>query len=224
MTDAPTQLGSYEVEGEIGRGGMGVVYRARDVRLQRTVAIKMLPPEVAGDPERLGRFEREARILASLRHPGIAGIYSIEDAGDTHYLALEYVEGPTLADRLEAGPLPVAEALDVARQIAAALEAAHEAGVIHRDLKPGNVKITPGGDVKVLDFGLARMEEPVESPSMSRSPTLTIAATRVGVVMGTAAYMSPEQARGRPVDRRHRHLVVRLRAVRMPHRPPAVPR
>jgi predicted Ser/Thr protein kinase len=202
MTDAPTQLGSYEVEGEIGRGGMGVVYRARDVRLQRTVAIKMLPPEVAGDPERLGRFEREARILASLRHPGIAGIYSIEDAGDTHYLALEYVEGPTLADRLEAGPLPVAEALDVARQIAAALEAAHEAGVIHRDLKPGNVKITPGGDVKVLDFGLARMEEPVESPSLSRSPTLTLAATRVGVVMGTAAYMSPEQARGRPVDRR----------------------
>jgi serine/threonine-protein kinase len=201
VTTAPSQLGSYIIECEIGRGGMGVVYRARDPRLDRLVAIKTLPVEVAGDPERLARFEREARILASLRHPGIAGIHSIEDSGGTRYLALEYIEGPTLAERIEHHRLPVAEALDVCRQIAAALEAAHEAGVIHRDLKPSNVKITPEGVTKVLDFGLARTEESVD-PEASRSPTRTVGATQVGVILGTAAYMSPEQARGRALDRR----------------------
>ena len=199
----PQRIGIYPVERELGRGGMGIVYLGRDPRLDRPIAIKVLPDLFAGDPERLARFEREARLLASLRHPNIAGIYGLEESDSRRFLALEYVEGPTLAERIARGPLPIDECLEIARQIAAALEAAHEAGVIHRDLKPGNVKITPAGEVKVLDFGLAKGAGLAEaSPDISHSPTLTQARTDVGVILGTAAYMSPEQARGKPVDRR----------------------
>ena len=204
MTASPDQIGNYPIEREVGRGGMGVVYLGRDTRLDRRVAIKVLPDVVARDPERLARFEREARLLASLNHPNIAGIYGLEEADGRRLLVLEYVEGDTLAQRLARGALPVDEALDVCRQIAAALEAAHESGVIHRDLKPGNVKITPGGEVKVLDFGLAKGGVGSTSDSdvdLSHSPTLT-AATGAGVILGTAGYMSPEQARGKAVDRR----------------------
>ena len=185
---------------------MGVVYLGRDTRLDRRVAIKVLPEALAGDPERLARFEREARLLASLNHPNIAGIYGLEEAEGRRFLALEYVEGDTLAQRLARGALPVEEALEVCRQIAAALEAAHENGVIHRDLKPGNIKLAPGGEVKVLDFGLAKGGTGASGSSpdadLSASPTMTYAATGVGVILGTAAYMSPEQARGRSLDRR----------------------
>src|SRR5437870_3503024 len=160
---AGTRLGPYEILAPLGAGGMGEVYRARDPRLGRDVAIKALPEAFAGDPERLARFEREARLLASLHHPNIAGIHGLEEAGGRRLLVLEYVEGLTLAERLARGPLPLDECLDVGRQIAAALEAAHEAGVIHRDLKPGNVKLTPAGDVKVLDFGLAKGAGTAES-------------------------------------------------------------
>jgi len=200
--EAPARLGPYPIEREIGRGGMGVVYLARDPRLDRAIAIKVLPADLAAGGERLARFEREARILAQLRHPNIAGIHSLEEDGATVFLTLEYVEGETLADRLARGPLPPIEALEVGRQIAAAVEAAHERGVIHRDLKPGNVKITPSGDVRVLDFGLAKEIGPLGAPNTSMSPTLTYASTQLGLVLGTAAYMSPEQARGRELDRR----------------------
>jgi len=205
MSASPEQIGSYPIEREVGRGGMGVVYLGRDTRLDRRVAIKVLPEGVARDPERLARFEREARLLASLNHPNIAGIYGLEEANGRRFLALEYVEGDTLAQRLARGALPVDESLDVCRQIAAALEAAHESGVIHRDLKPGNVKITPTGEVKVLDFGLAKGGVGSSSESdvdLSHSPTLTAASTGIGVILGTAGYMSPEQARGKAVDRR----------------------
>jgi len=199
----PSRLGAYPIERELGRGGMGVVYLGRDPRLDRAVAIKVLPEEVAHDPERLARFEREAKILASLQHPNIAGIYGIEAADGRNLLTLEFVGGETLAQRIARGPLPVEESLGICRQIAAALEAAHDGGVIHRDLKPGNVMITPAGDVKVLDFGLAKAGAgSASSPALSRSPTLTDLRTDAGVIIGTAAYMSPEQARGRPVDRR----------------------
>jgi eukaryotic-like serine/threonine-protein kinase len=183
---------------------MGVVYLGRDTRLDRAVAIKVLPDQLARDPERLARFEREARLLASLTHPNIAGIYGLEDADGVRFLVLEYVEGDTLAQRLQRGALPIDETLDVGCQIAHALEAAHEAGIVHRDLKPGNVKLTPGGAVKVLDFGLAKSGATAadSSPDLTQSPTLTYAGTAVGVILGTAAYMSPEQARGKPVDRR----------------------
>jgi serine/threonine-protein kinase len=184
---------------------MGVVYLARDTRLDRRVAIKVLPEAFATDPERLARFEREARLVASLNHPNIAAIYGLEEAEGRRFLALEYVEGDTLGDRLARGPLALDDALDVCRQVAAALEAAHEGGVVHRDLKPGNIKVTPAGEVKVLDFGLAKGgagSESASSPDLSQSPTLTHAATGVGVILGTAAYMSPEQARGRAVDKR----------------------
>ena len=202
-TDAPARLGSYPIEREIGRGGMGVVYLGRDPRLDRPVALKVLPADLTAGGERLARFEREARILAQLRHPNIAGIYSLEEDGGRHFLALEYVEGETLADRLVRGPLPPVEALEVARQVAAAVEAAHESGVIHRDLKPGNVKITPAGDVRVLDFGLAKeIGGAMGATNSSLSPTLTFASTQLGLVLGTAAYMSPEQARGKELDRR----------------------
>jgi eukaryotic-like serine/threonine-protein kinase len=205
MTERLSQIGAYPIERELGRGGMGVVYLGRDTRLDRPVAIKVLPDALADDAERLARFEREARILASLRHANIAGIYALEESDGRRFLTLEYVEGETLSQRLARGALPVEEALEVCRQIAAGVEAAHEGGVIHRDLKPGNVKITPGGEVKVLDFGLAKGGGPTagsSEPDLSASPTLTYAATGVGVILGTAAYMSPEQARGKAVDRR----------------------
>jgi eukaryotic-like serine/threonine-protein kinase len=182
---------------------MGEVYRARDGKLGRDVAIKVLPQAFAADGERLARFRREAKVLASLNHPNIAAIYGLEESGGVEALVLELAEGETLAERLAGGPLPAQEALEIARQIAEALEAAHERGIVHRDLKPANVKLTPAGQVKVLDFGLAKAyvgEAP--SPDISTSPTLTAAATQAGVALGTAAYMSPEQARGKSVDKR----------------------
>ena len=197
-----TRLGVYEVTAQIGQGGMGEVYRAHDTKLGRDVALKVLPDLFADDPERLARFQREARILASLNHPNIASIYGLEESGDTRALVLELVEGPTLAERIAQGAIPVDEALPIAKQIAEALEAAHEAGVIHRDLKPANVKVKSDGMVKVLDFGLARALEGDAGNDPSESPTMTAAATRMGVIMGTAAYMSPEQAKGKVVDKR----------------------
>jgi serine/threonine-protein kinase len=182
---------------------MGEVYRARDGKLNRDVAIKVLPEAVAEDVDRLARFQREAQVLASLNHPHIAAIYGLEKSGNLEALVLELVEGETLAERIAAGPLPIDEALAIARQIADALEGAHERGIVHRDLKPANVKVTPDGKVKVLDFGLAKaLTGDASSPDQTHSPTLTAAATQAGVVIGTAAYMSPEQARGRPADRR----------------------
>jgi len=200
-----SRLGPYEIVGPLGAGGMGEVYRARDTRLGRDVAIKALPDEFARDPERLARFEREARLMASLHHTNIAGIHGLEVVEDHRYLVLEYVEGETLAARIRRGAIPVDETIDIARAIAAALEAAHESGIVHRDLKPGNVMLTTAGEVKVLDFGLAKGGEGAGSASssdLSASPTLTYAGTEVGVILGTAAYMSPEQARGKTVDRR----------------------
>jgi serine/threonine-protein kinase len=203
-----TRIGAYEVGAQLGVGGMGEVYRALDTRLGRHVAIKVLPPALAQDPERLARFEREARTLATLNHPNIAAIHGLEEADGVKALVMELVEGPTLADRLAARALPVDEALAIAEQIAEALAAAHEQGIIHRDLKPANVKVRQDGMVKVLDFGLAKALEPVVSgttagTSASLSPTITSPAmTMAGMILGTAAYMSPEQARGKPVDRR----------------------
>ncbi len=200
-------LGNYEILEPLGAGGMGEVYRARDTKLDRDVAIKVLPQDFSTDQDRLARFEREAKLLASLNHANIAAIYGLEDEGDQRFIVMEVVEGETLAERIaSSGRIEVEEALDIARQIAEALEAAHENGVIHRGLKPANVKVTPDGKVKVLDFGLAKAYEadgsPSEiSPDLSASPTAA-AATRTGVIMGTAAYMSPEQARGKSVDRR----------------------
>ena len=181
---------------------MGQVWQATDTQLNRQVALKILPDAFADDPDRLARFSREAQILASLNHPNIAAIYGIEEAEGTRALVLELVEGPTLADRISQGPLPLDEALPIAKQIAEALEAAHEAGVIHRDLKPANIKVKADGTVKVLDFGLAKALDPSPVGDPSQSPTLTAAATQMGVIMGTAAYMSPEQARGKAVDKR----------------------
>jgi len=218
-----TRLGAYEVIGALGAGGMGEVYRAHDTKLHRDVALKILPEIFSLDPERLARFEREAQVLASLNHPNIAAIYGFENgpaeagpyvdgvgAGVSRLggaLALELVEGPTLADRIEAGPIPVEEADSIARQIIDALEAAHDAGVVHRDLKPANIKLRSDGAVKVLDFGLAKLTQPSGSgayaPGVTASPTITTPAmTGVGVILGTAAYMAPEQARGKPVDKR----------------------
>jgi eukaryotic-like serine/threonine-protein kinase len=202
-TSAGTRLGPYEILSPLGAGGMGEVYRARDAKLNRDVAIKVLPEAVAKDPERLARFQREAQVLAALNHPHIAAIYGLEESGDVEALVLELVEGETLAEKTASGPVPMDEALGIARQIADALEAAHEKGIVHRDLKPANVKITPEGKVKVLDFGLAKaLTGDHSSPDMTHSPTLTAAATQAGVVIGTAAYMSPEQARGKSVDKR----------------------
>ena len=184
---------------------MGQVYQATDTKLNRQVALKILPEAFATDPDRLARFQREAQVLASLNHPGIAAIYGIEEADDTRALVLELVEGPTLADRIKQGAIPVDEALPIAKQIAEAFEAAHEAGVIHRDLKPANVKVKADGTVKVLDFGLAKAFQPDASdPGLSQSPTisLTAAATQMGMVVGTASYMAPEQAKGKVVDKR----------------------
>ena len=199
----PERIGPYPIEREIGRGGMGVVYLGRDTRLDRRVAIKVLPEVFAADPERLARFEREARLVASLNHPNIAGIYGIEEDAGHRFLVLEYVEGETLAERIERGALSLDDTLDLCRQVAAALEAAHEGGVVHRDLKPANIKVTPAGEIKVLDFGLAKGATGSESASdLSHSPTMALGATGVGVILGTAAYMSPEQARGKTVDKR----------------------
>ena len=200
-----TTLGPYEVLSAIGAGGMGEVYKARDTKLDRDVALKILPDAFVDDPERLARFQREAKVLASLNHPNIAAIYGLEESGDSPALVLEYVPGPTLQDRIAKGPIPLDEALPIARQIAEALEAAHEQGVIHRDLKPANVKVKDDGTVKVLDFGLAKALQPELSDlDAANSPTMTMtaAATKMGVIMGTAAYMSPEQARGKQVDKR----------------------
>ena len=200
-----SRLGVFEVTGRLGEGGMGIVYRATDSTLHRDVALKVLPDAFANDPERLARFQREAQVLASLNHPNIAAIHGLEQSGDVQALVLELVEGPTLQDRTAAGPIPLDEALPIARQIAEALEAAHEQGIIHRDLKPANVKVKEDGTVKVLDFGLAKALEPeLSDVEAANSPTrtMTAAATKMGVLMGTAAYMSPEQAAGKPADRR----------------------
>ena len=197
-----SRLGHYDVTALIGEGGMGQVYRATDTQLGRDVALKILPDAFAADPDRLARFQREAQVLASLNHPGIAAIYGIEKSDDTQALVLELVEGPTLADRIAKGPIPLDEALPIAKQIAEALEAAHDAGVIHRDLKPANIKVREDGTVKVLDFGLAKALDTTPQGDPSQSPTLTAAATQMGVILGTAAYMSPEQARGQVADRR----------------------
>jgi eukaryotic-like serine/threonine-protein kinase len=200
---AGQRLGSYQIVSLLGAGGMGEVYRARDTKLQRDVAIKVLPKAFVDDPDRIGRFRREAQMLASLNHPNIATIHGLEQSDSVHYLAMELVPGETLAQRIErAGALPISEALSVSRQIAEALEAAHEKGVIHRDLKPANVKVTPEGRVKVLDFGLAKAFAGDGSASNSIRPTATEAGTEPGVVLGTPSYMSPEQARGKPVDKR----------------------
>ncbi|HJU44148.1 MAG TPA: protein kinase [Vicinamibacterales bacterium] len=206
MTVTPgSRIGSYEIIGQLGAGGMGEVYRARDTKLKRDVAIKVLPAEVAGDPERLARFQREAEVLASLNHPHIAHVYGFENPPEGgHHLVMELVEGEDLSQRIARGPIPIDEALPVARQIAEALEAAHDAGIIHRDLKPGNIKVRDDGTVKVLDFGLAKALDPVISTrDLSNSPTITSPAmTGRGVILGTAAYMSPEQAKGKAVDKR----------------------
>jgi serine/threonine-protein kinase len=205
-------LSHFRVTSRLGAGGMGEVYRATDTHLGRDVAIKMLPADLARDPARLSRFRREAHLLASLNHPHIAAVYGLEEVGGMPFLILELVEGEDLAERLSRGPLSVEEALEIARQIAEALEEAHEKGIIHRDLKPANVKVTPENKVKVLDFGLAKLLDPPEAdgptgragtmPDPSHSPTLSHHGTAMGVILGTAAYMSPEQTRGRPVDKR----------------------
>jgi Tol biopolymer transport system component len=196
-------LGHYQVTNQIGKGGMGEVYQARDQKLGRDVAIKVLPDEFARDSDRVARFQREAKLLASLNHPNIGAIHGLEESGGTNFLVLELIQGETLADRIKAGPIPVEESLKLALQIAEALEAAHERGVIHRDLKPSNIKVTPEGKVKVLDFGLAKAYAgDREEMNLSNSPTLSDAATQQGIILGTAAYMSPEQARGKAVDKR----------------------
>ena len=199
-----TRLGHYDVTSLLGEGGMGQVWQATDTQLGRQVALKILPDAFASDPDRLARFTREAQVLASLNHPNIAAIHGIEEdeVEGRRALVLELVEGPTLADRIAQGAIPIEDALPIAKQIAEALEAAHEAGVIHRDLKPANIKVREDGTVKVLDFGLAKALDPSPEGDPSQSPTLTAAATQMGVILGTAAYMSPEQARGKPVDKR----------------------
>jgi serine/threonine-protein kinase len=200
-----TRLGPYDIEHLLGQGGMGEVYRARDTRLNRDVALKVIPDLFANDPDRLARFEREAQTLAGLNHPNIAHIHGIEESGSTRALVMELVEGEDLTQRLKRGAIPLADALSIARQIADALEAAHERGIVHRDLKPGNIKVIDDGRVKVLDFGLAKALDAADAASQAdamNSPTLTMRATAMGMILGTAAYMSPEQAKGRPVDRR----------------------
>lgn len=196
------QISHYRVTGKLGAGGMGEVYRGLDSKLNREVAIKVLPESFASDPERVARFQREAQVLASLNHPNIAAIYGLEESNGIRALVMELVEGPTLADRIAAGRIPLDESLTIIRQIADALEVAHERGVIHRDLKPANVKVTPDDKVKVLDFGLAKIASPEKSYSdLSHSPTM-LQGTQDGVILGTAAYMSPEQAKGKIVDKR----------------------
>jgi Tol biopolymer transport system component len=204
MTMIGKTIGSFQVVAKLGEGGMGEVYRARDPKLNRDVAIKIIPAIFATDPERLARFRREAQVLAALNHPNIAHIYGVEDAGDAPALVLEFVDGPTLAARIAAGPMDVTDALSVARQIALALEAAHAQGIVHRDLKPANVKLRDDGTVKVLDFGLAKALEGHAGAAgdSANSPTITNLGTSLNAILGTAAYMAPEQAKGKPVDRR----------------------
>ena len=197
-------LAHYEITDLLGKGGMGEVYRARDTKLGREVALKFLPPELSDDPERCARFEREARTLANLQHPNVATIYGFEEIEGFRFLVMELVEGEDLEQRLRHRPIPVSEALDMACQIAAGIEAAHERDIVHRDLKPANIKITPDGEVKILDFGLARAyQNEIENDALDREThSVTIAMTRAGTVLGTPAYMSPEQARGETLDRR----------------------
>jgi serine/threonine protein kinase len=203
MPEIGQNLSHYTLVGKIGKGGMGEVYQAKDQKLGRNVAIKVLPEEFARDTDRVSRFEREAKLLASLNHSNIAAIHGLEESDGTHFLVLELVEGNTLSDRIKAGPIPVEESLKLALQIAEALEAAHEKGVIHRDLKSANIKVTPDGKVKVLDFGLAKAFAGEHGEvNLSHSPTLSEAATMQGVILGTAGYMSPEQAKGKSVDKR----------------------
>ena len=195
-----TTLGHYEIGGKLGEGGMGAVYRARDRRLGRDVAIKVLPTEFASAPDRLARFEREAQVLASLNHPNVATLYGFEDLGGLPFLVMELVSGQTLRDRIARAALPLTEALTIAKQVADGLEAAHDKGIVHRDLKPANVMITPDGRVKLLDFGLAKAFDLTREAA--ESPTVTMSGTGAGVVLGTVSYMSPEQARGADVDKR----------------------
>jgi len=197
-----TLLGPYEILSALGVGGMGEVYRARDSKLGRDVAIKILPRMFTSDPDRLARFEREARVLAALNHPNIGAIYGLENADDVRALVLELVEGGTLGDRITRGPLAVREVIPIARQMIDALDAAHDRGVVHRDLKPANVKITPAGVVKVLDFGLAKMPADASAADLTAAPTWSAVPTEAGTLLGTAPYMSPEQARGHVVDKR----------------------
>ena len=202
---AGTRFGAYELTGLIGAGGMGEVYRATDKQLGRQVAIKTLPESLATDPDRLARFEREAKLLAALNHPHIAAVYSLDRHAGTLYLAMELVEGASLEEKLKSGAMSVADALPLALQIAQALEAAHEKGVIHRDLKPANIMLTPAGLVKVLDFGLAKAfsADPVKATA-AQSPALSLAMTQQGIILGTAGYMAPEQASGQPeIGRAH---------------------
>jgi serine/threonine-protein kinase len=198
------KIAHYTVAAKLGAGGMGEVYRATDSKLGRDVALKVLPEAFAQDAQRMQRFQREAQVLASLNHPHIATIHGLEESGAARALVMELVEGPTLAERIAQGPIPVEEVLPIAKQIAEALEYAHEHGIIHRDLKPANIKLTPDGAVKVLDFGLAKAlaDDPASSLDLTNSPTLSVAATKAGLILGTAAYMSPEQARGGQVDKR----------------------
>ena len=193
-------LAHYKVLEKLGEGGMGVVWKALDTKLDREVAIKVLPESFSSDPDRVARFEREAKVLASLNHRNIAAIFGVDQADGKRFLVMELVEGEDLSRRLERGPLPVEEAIDACHQLARALEAAHEKGVLHRDLKPANVQLTPEGRIKVLDFGLAKAFEIEGDPGAS--PTLTSAGTKAGMILGTAGYMSPEQARGKPLDKR----------------------
>src|SRR5215813_592668 len=200
-----TKLGHYEITTHLGSGGMGDVYQATDTKLGRSVAIKFLPEAFSHDTERVARFQREARVLASLNHTNIAAIHGVEEIDSRHFLVMELVPGETLADRIKRGAIPIEEALTIAKQIAEALEEAHEKGIIHRDLKPANIKLTADGRLKVLDFGLAKAMEPVPSNTvLSNSPTLinSMVASNGGMILGTAPYMLPEQAKGKSVDRR----------------------
>jgi len=197
-----SRIGPYEVTAPLGEGGMGVVFRGRDSRLQRDVALKLLPENLSNDPDRLSRFQREAQVLASLNHANIAQIYGLEQVDGSTCIVMELVEGETLAERIKRGPLPHDEALEVSRQIADALSVAHERGIVHRDLKPANIKLTPNGTVKVLDFGLAKaVGQRGSDTTMTAMPTMASGSV-VGSIVGTPGYMSPEQARGKEVDAR----------------------